>query len=235
LILALDEFEAVDVAVREGKIGREIYDYLRTLSQEPCIVLVFAGLHTLDEMSRDYQEAFFDSYVNLPVSYLPPEAAERLIARPTLEFPLSYHHEVIEQVIEQTHGQPLLVQRICQELVNHINHELFDLELEREARVLPEDLGAVLDADFVRSETRYFEGIWNDQIAGQPAVEAVLEALTEGSASVDALTQATRFTKVDISEALEYLETRDLVDCDEDGQWNLLVPLMRRWLRLQGR
>jgi hypothetical protein len=235
LILALDEFEAVDVAVREGKIGREIYDYLRTLSQEPCIVLVFAGLHTLDEMSRDYQEAFFDSYVNLPVSYLPPEAAERLIARPTSDFALSYHPDVIAQVIKQTHGQPLLVQRICQELVNHINHELFDLDLEREARVLPEDLAAVMDADFVRSETRYFEGIWNDQIAGQPAVAAVLEALTEGPASVDALTQATRFTKGDISEALEYLETRDLVARDEDGQWNLLVPLMRRWLRLQGR
>ena len=158
VILALDEFEAVDAAVRAGKIGREIYDYLRMLSQRPRLVVVFAGLHTLDEMSRDYREAFFDSYINLPVSYLPPEAAERLIARPTPDFRLDYHADVIAEIIAQTHGQPLLLQRLCQELVNHLNHELFDLEIEREARILPDDLAAVLDDAFVRSETRYFEG-----------------------------------------------------------------------------
>jgi hypothetical protein len=233
VILALDEFEAVDVAVRAGKIGREIYDYLRTRSQEPHIVLVFAGLHTLDEMSRDYQEAFFDSYVNLPVSYLTPAAAERLIARPTPDFALSYHPDVIARIIEATHGQPLLVQRICQELVNHLNHALFDLELEREARVLPEDLEAVVDDAFVRSETRYFEGIWTDQIAGQGAVEGVLTALTAGPATVGALVRATGLRASGITEALDYLDTRDLVICDAEGSWDLQVPLMRRWLQLR--
>ncbi|MBN2003242.1 MAG: AAA family ATPase [Anaerolineae bacterium] len=232
LILALDEFEGVDDAVRDGRIGREIYNYLRMLSQQPRVVLVFAGLHTLDEMSRDYREAFFGSYVNLPVSYLSPQAAGRVIARPSPDFALDYHPDVIAGVIAQTHGQPLLLQRICQELVNHVNHELFDLEREREARVLPEDLAAVLSDDFVRSETRYFEGIWSSQIAGKPAAEATLAALAAGPLDAAGLVAATALAPQDVAEALKYLKTRDLI-AGADGAWDLLVPLMRRWLRLQ--
>jgi len=234
LILALDEFEAVDVGVHDGKIGHEIYDYLRSLSQEPRIVLVFAGLHQLDEMSRNYRDAFFDSYVNVHVSYLPPQAAERLIERPTLEFSLNYHPAVVERIIRETHGQPLLVQRICQELVNHVNHELFDLELEREARILPEDLDAVLSDAFVRSETRYFDGIWSDQIAGRASVEATLETLARGGpVRAEAIAAETGRPVSEIGDALAYLETRDLADANEIGEWDLLVPLMRRWLQLR--
>jgi hypothetical protein len=234
LILALDEFEAVDAAVAAGKIGHEIYDYLRALSQEPRIVLVFAGLHQLDEMSRDYSEAFFDSYVNVRVSYLPPQAAERLIERPTLEFTLNYHPAVVERIICETHGQPLLVQRICQELVHHVNYELFDLELEREARILPEDLDAVLNDAFVRSETRYFDGVWSDQIAGRTGVEATLETLARvGPAQAEEIASETERPISEISDALAYLKTRDLADANEAGEWDLLVPLMRRWLQLR--
>lgn len=233
LVLALDEFEAVDVGVQDKKIGREIYDYLRSLSQEPRIVLIFAGLHTLDEMSRDYQAAFFDSYVNIRVSYLSPEAAERLIARPTPDFPLDYDQAVVKRIVHETYGQPLLVQRICQGLVNHVNHELFDLEQEREARVLPEDLEAVLSDDFIRSETRYFDGIWNDQIAGRAAVEAVLGVLASGPAAARDLARVTRLSAEEVADALGYLKTRDLVAADAVGRWDLLVPLMRWWLQLR--
>ncbi|MCD4738308.1 MAG: AAA family ATPase, partial [Anaerolineae bacterium] len=232
LILALDEFEAVDDAVRKGKIELEIYDYLRALSQQPRIVLVFAGLHTLDEMSRDYRAAFFGAYVNIRVSYLAPEAAERLIARPTPDFLLNYDPAVVTQIIHETHGQPLLLQRICQELVNHVNHELFDLEMEREARVLLEDLEAVLSDDFVRGETRYFDGIWQDQIAGRAAEEATLQALSSGPATASDLIRTTGLAEEAVAEALDYLKKRDLVARDADS-WDILVPLMRRWLRLQ--
>jgi predicted Rossmann fold nucleotide-binding protein DprA/Smf involved in DNA uptake len=126
------------------------------------------------------------------------------------------------------------MQRICQELVNHVNHELFDLELEREARVLPEDLAAVLDDAFVRSETRYFEGIWHDQIAPRPAAQAVLAALAAGPAPVEALATTTGLSAEEVTAALAYLETRDLVVRGPDGEWDVVVPLMRRWLRLRG-
>ena len=234
LILALDEFEKVDTLVQdpEKSFGPELYDFLRDISFQDRVALVLAGLHTLDEMSRDYRHAFHESYVNIHISYLYPEAAERLITRPTPDFRLNYHPEVVARIIEATHGQPLLIQRICMELVHHLNHELFDLEKEREARVLPEDLEAVLTDEFIREETRYFEGIWRDQIGGHEAEEAVLGALASGPMTEQALAHATGLSSDALREALKYLKTRDLVERDAAGQWDLLVPLMRRWLQL---
>jgi hypothetical protein len=234
LILALDEFEMVDILVQDPHkpFGPELYDFLRDISFQNRVALVLAGLHTLDEMSQDYRHAFHESYVNIHVSYLAPEAAEQLITRPTPDFRLNYHPEVVRRIIELTHGQPLLIQRICTELVHHLNHELFDLGKDREARVLPEDLDAVLTDDFIRTETRYFVGIWNDQIQEREPESAVLGALATGPMSEEALARVTGLSLEVLQEALSYLQKRDLIGKNAKGQWDLLVPLMRRWLRL---
>ncbi len=231
LILALDEFEALIQAVNKGKVGQEIYNYLRTLSQEPRITMVFAGLHTLDEMSRDYSQPFFDSYVNIQVSFLSYESAERLIARPTPEFRLNYHPDVIRQIFHETHGQPLMIQRICQELVNQINYDLFDLKKEREIQILPEDLEIVLSDKFVLS-MHYLSGIWSDQVEGQEYAASVMMSLANGAVTLNALTCSTGMPEKDVLITLHYLETRDLVE-QQNGVWDLCIPLMRRWLKLK--
>ncbi len=98
--------------------------------------------------------------------------------------------------------------------------------------MLPEDLAAVLDDGFVQKETRYFVGIWDDQIAGREAEGAILGTLASGPMTPQDLARAAGLSAEALREALEYLETRDLVGRDETGRWDLLVPLMRRWLRL---
>ncbi|MCA9962372.1 MAG: ATP-binding protein, partial [Anaerolineales bacterium] len=113
LIFALDEFEALEQAVAAGKIGVEIYQFLRTKSQEPWLTLVFGGLHTLDEMSRDYQQPFYGSYANIRVSYLTHADAWRLITNPAPDFTLNYDHDAVERIIAETGGQPYLVQQVC--------------------------------------------------------------------------------------------------------------------------
>jgi DNA-binding transcriptional ArsR family regulator len=234
LILALDEFEALERAVTRGKLPTEIYRYLRMLSQQPRLLLVLAGLHTLDEMSRDYQQAFFSSYHNVRVSYLPFHEAERLIARPTPEFTVNYERSVIEAIYHQTYGQPLLIQSICSALVNQLNHELFDLELQREARILPADLDAILTDKFVRKESRYFEGIWRDQIAAFPEQQRILHLLArqDEPLTVEQLVSRSSLSIETITQALQALAKRDVV-IEEQGQWRLLMPLFQRWLQMQ--
>lgn len=234
LILALDEFEAVEKAVTRGLLPKEVYGYLRMLSQQPRLLLILAGLHTLDEMSRDYQQAFFSSYHNVRVSYLPFHEAERLIARPTPEFTVNYERSVIEAIYHQTYGQPLLIQSICSALVNHLNHELFDLELRREARILPADLEAILTDNFVRKESRYFEGIWHDQIEAFPDQQRLLHILAQQDEplTLDQLVSRSNLSVEAITQALQALAKRDVV-IEERGQWRLLMPLFQRWLRLQ--
>ena len=236
IIIALDEFEALQEGIEKGTLPVETYDLIRTLSQQEGVALVLAGLHTLDEMSRDYQQSFYSSFVNIKVSYLTPAASEQLIARPTQDFPVNYHREVIDEIHRLTYGQPLLIQRICQELISHLNHELFDLEIDREARILPADLDTILTDDFLLRETQYFDGVWNSQIADFPDQQAILFALAAANTAQSTMELAakTNLSVEVVNDALHALARRDIL-AEEDGKWSLLMPLFRRWLLLKHR
>ena len=182
----------------------------------------------------DYTQAFHASYLNLKITYLDWPAAERLITRPTPDFPLNYDRAVVRAIFEQTHGQPLLIQRICQQLVFNLNHQLFDERIEREHTILSADLDAVLTDEFIRHESRYFDGIWTDQINAFPDQKALLLALAkhEIGQTAAALAQQTGLTSSAVDSALAALARRDLIT-ESAETWSLLMPLFRRWLHLQ--
>jgi hypothetical protein len=231
LILALDEFEGVERAVDEAKIGKEIYQFLRSKTQEPWLALVFGGLHTLDEMSRDYQQPFYGSYENIRVSYLGHNEAWRLIANPSDDFALNYEPEAIERIIAETGGQPYLVQQICRDALDHFNHELFDLELEREVRILQSDVDAVLDEDFFRRGTVYFDGVWTQ--AGDNDQRRLLREMAQrdkGWTRAE-LEAATGLGADDVGRILRWAERHDIVQETGPDQWGFHVPLMRHWIR----
>ena len=237
LVLALDEFEGVERAVEQNKIGREIYQYLRAKTQEPWLALVFGGLHTLDEMSRDYQQPFYGSYENIPVSYLAHRSAWRLITNPTDAFELNYEHEAIERVIAETGGQPYLVQQICRDALDHLNHELFDLEREREVCITVADVEAVLGDDFFRRGTVYFDGVWTQASDREQRMLLRVMAGRDEPWTADELETATDLHAKALLRQLRWAERHDII-CKiapdrEIGpvQWGFHVPLMRRWTR----
>lgn len=47
----------------------------------------------------------------------------------TYEFALNYEPEAVERIIADTGGQLYLLQQICRDALDHLGHELFDLEL----------------------------------------------------------------------------------------------------------
>jgi hypothetical protein len=231
LILALDEFEGVERAVDDKKVGKEIYQFLRSKTQEPWLALVFGGLHTLDEMSRDYQQPFYGSYENIRVSYLTHREARRLIANPTDAFVLNYEPEAIERIIAQTGGQPYLVQQICRDALDHLNHELFDLGLVREVRITTADVDAVLDDDFFRRGTVYFDGVWTQAShREQRKLLRVMARRDEPWTSAE-LEAATGLGADSLRRRLRWAERHDIVHRTESEQWGFHVPLMRRWIR----
>lgn len=235
LILALDDFEALDEAVQDGRVGNDVYDRLRTLFLQQHIVPIFASSYALNELSLDCKEAAGGAFATISVSYLSPETARQLITSPNPDFSLDYHPAVVAEIVKQTHGQPLLIQYVCRELVSHVNQQLFEPEekVEREARVLPEDLVAVLSDEFVYT-TPYFTVLWRNYAAGRPAVEKVLEVLARLGPVYDAkLVEATELAAEELAEALTYLTTCDLIARDEANGWDLSVPLMSRWLWLR--
>lgn len=231
LILALDEFEAVERAVEAGKIGKEIYQFLRAKTQEPWITLVLGGLHTLDEMSRDYQQPFYGSYENIRVSYLAHADAWRLITNPTEDFALNYEPEAAELIIAETGGQPYLVQQVCRDALDHLNHELIDERRERDAIISLADVEAVLGLDFFQRGTVYFDGVWNQ--ASDSDHRTLLRAMARRPEpwSLPELESATQLSPDALSAALRWAERHDILRASKESLiWDFHVPLMRRWV-----
>ncbi|HID54791.1 MAG TPA: hypothetical protein EYP41_22485 [Anaerolineae bacterium] len=233
LILALDEFEAIDHAVADGKIGADIYQFLRTKTQEPGLTFVFGGLHTLEEMSRDYQQPFYGSYSNIRVSYLNRKAAWRLITNPTPTFNLNYEAKAVERILHESGGQPYLIQQICRDALDHLNHELFDLDKEREVRILLSDVEAVLGEGFFRRGTVYFDGVWSQ--TENEAQRRILQTMARRDTawSLSELAEATQLSPEDIQEQLLWAKRHDIVQqaAGNGSAWQFWVPLMHRWIR----
>ncbi len=233
LILALDEFEAIEEAVRDGKVGKEIYQFLRAKTQEPWITVVFGGLHTLDEMSRDYAQPFYGSYQNIVVSYLAPEDAYHLITNPTPDFRVNYESAAVERIIAATGSQPYLVQLVCRDALDHLNHELFDEHLEREVKLTLADVEAVLGDDLFRRGTGYFDGVWTQ--VSESAQQDLLRCMAQRDTpwTLVELQEATHHSPEDLRQHLQLAERRDILrqrDGARDGVWEFCVPLMRKWI-----
>jgi hypothetical protein len=234
LILALDEFEAVQRAVENQKVGKEIYQFLRAKTQEPWLALVFGGLHTLDEMSRDYQQPFYGSYENISVSYLSSEDAWRLITNPTDDFVLNYEPGAVERIIAETGGQPYLVQQICRDALDHLNHELFDLQLSREVCITLADVAAVLEDDFFRRGTVYFDGVWTQ--TSDYAQQSLLYALAQCDepCTLGALKAVTGMDDQVLVQQLRWAQRHDVLYKTDSDHWSFHVPLLQRWIRIRG-
>ena len=161
LIFAIDEFELIEKNIADEKVEKRFLLYLRGLIQGvDWLTFVFAGLHTLDETTKDYWNPFYGSVEMIKVSCLSHADARLLIENPAGDFIIDYEPEATALIIELTNGQPYLVQLLCRRLVNRLNHLIFDEEQEREPRIGVKDVEAVLQEDFFGRGNYYFSGVW---------------------------------------------------------------------------
>ncbi len=233
-LIMIDEFELLEEAIDEGRLEAHVLDFWRGLIQTyPWFVMVFAGLHTLQEMTKDYWNPLFGSVTTIPVSFLTEGAARQLIIQPNPDFPLDYDADAIEEIICLTNGQPYLIQLICRDLVTRFNRQTFEEGIEREKRFTIRDVDAIINApDFFRHGNAYFTGVWaqakSSTIAEQTTILRTI-APSEVGLSVEMIEKNTNLTVQVIEEALEKLKQHDMVG-EEAGKWKFTVELMRRWV-----
>ena len=117
MLLALDEFEALGTALREGTLREHaVLGMLRHIAQHRRrIKLMLVGSHTLGEFKR-WSSYFVNAQV-IELSYLSAAEARQLIEQPIAGYPLAFHPDASKRMIRFTHGHPYLVQLACAELV----------------------------------------------------------------------------------------------------------------------
>lgn len=235
LIIALDEFEIIEDLIEANTLPRNFLGYLRSLVQSsPRLAFVFAGLHTLEEMTADYFHPFFGSVYPIPVSFLSPESTRVILANPVGEdedFPLDYTPEALDKIYQLTHGQPYLVQLIGFHLVRFYNKQVFELQRPQDIRFQVEDVEKAIDAEFFQRGNYYFTGVWKQakqDAAGQGEILIVLSSHLQGLTRADLLS-STGLTATTLDLALKTLENHHVIEC-QDSRYQIAVELFRRWL-----
>jgi len=229
LLFTLDEFEKIEQAIDQGGMEEAVLDVLRHLIQHHStwLVLLFAGVRTLEEMGRDWH-SYFISVKPLHVSYLDGRAARQLILLPATKYPIRYEERAVEAILRATRAQSFLVQAVGFELIQHLSTQQRRLAGPY-GRVTLEDARVAIDSALL-STFPYFADLW--EVSSDPE-RLVLATLAYGQtewiragdlrASVDLASPA-------FYETIGFLERRELVESGEQG-YRFQVPMMRQWIR----
>jgi hypothetical protein len=227
LLFTLDEFEKIEEAIGQGRMTVAILDVLRHLIQHHSswLVLLFAGVRTLEEMGRSWH-SYFISVKPLNVSYLDPAAARKLILLPTENYPLHYDRQAVETILSATHGQPFLVQAVCFELIQYLN--------DRKRRLAgPSGRVTAVDAQeairrAVCSARPYFQDLWANSKDLERLVLAELAHNQREQTRIDDLGKG--LTLQAIHQAVEQLKRRELIGTRGLECW-FQVPMLRQWIQ----
>jgi hypothetical protein len=236
LILAVDEFEILQQRIEDGRVDPGVLHYLRAkVSDYRWLGLVFAGLHMLDEMGRDYRSAFYGAAEHIRVGYLSHDEAVQLITRPHPDFSLEYAADLREKLYSLTHGQPYLLQRLCWELINRWNERFLRDGAATPRVIVLDELDSVLTRDFFAAAGYYFDGVWSNITEDERRLMRVIAGREEGAWTLDELITVTGESEVAIiEEALKLLRRHDAV-LIEAGCVRFASELMRQWVVLQDR
>jgi hypothetical protein len=232
-ITTIDEFELIEKAIAEHRLDPQLLDFWRGLIQTyPWFVMVFAGLHTLEEMRHDYWNPLFGSVTAIEVSFLSPEATRRLITQPSPEFDIDYDPAAVEHIIGLTNGQPYLVQLIGHNLVTRFNRQVFEEGKQRLRRFALEDVDAVINAPEVfRDGNAYFHGVWVQAEDSPDCQPLILESIcnTVPGKSLAKIIRETGLSSDKVRAALDTLRRHDVI-VEREGKYAFAVELMRRWV-----
>lgn len=231
LVLLLDEFEELERWVKEGRVAADIFNALRSITAtRQGFALVFAGLHTLEQMTYDYWHPFFNGVKRIAVSYLEKSDAQQLIIDPMDGFPLRYEPAAVEQIIAFSNGQPYLLQALCANLVNRLNEPRY-----RSKQATLADIDAVLEQT-LESGTYYFEDyIWGYSDEHQRLVLALIADAAQHSATgwVEVMKIEQHLDRQVALRALDELIRREILEQQDNAgvlEYRFRVELSRRWV-----
>ena len=243
LVIAIDEFEKIEELIRLQRIPTDFLGFLRGIVQmNSRIALVFAGLHTLEEMTGDYFQPFFASVIPIHVGFLNQGATRQILANPTDnissrsnaasdDFVLDYTPQALDFIYHLTAGQPYLVQLIGFQLVRHYNQKRFERGIVRDPLFAVEDVKEIINSQFYRQGRYYFEGVWKQltqDIAEQQTIIKALAPYPQGLSEADLIAH----TKIDRNiclKAIAVLNRHDVIVKTSSG-WQIIVELFRLWV-----
>lgn len=228
LLLALDEYENIDVKIGESVFPKDLLAVIReSIQQHRHIIWLFAGSHQIVELNNADWTSYLVSARTIEIPAFTLDETRLLMTDPLKHSQLfqkvgerpSFAPEMwgaggIERIHSEAGGWPHLLQLIAETLVDLLNSEGV-------ASVTPELMERALDEAVVSGQN-------------------VLHQLMRGECSVagewEYLSAFRRVEEQDApgEEAIRGSLLRRQLVVATGERWRLRVPLMGRWLRLRG-
>ncbi|MCA9936866.1 MAG: ATP-binding protein, partial [Anaerolineales bacterium] len=219
LFITFDEFEWVEQAIEQERLGEEVLSFFRNLIQrgQPRLALLFAGVRTLGEMRYNWP-SYFINVRTVKVGYLPREDAADLLTKPIPDFPLDYAPHALDKLLDGTRCQPYLLQLAGFELINYLNGKTRRAQgdwLRASETDVEQSFRKALEAGH-----NYFAEIWNSASADE---RLALADMAAAQGLPPELSAGARLLVV------RQLLRKDLIEETEGGH-RLQIPLVARWI-----
>ena len=227
LLLCLDEFEALEGAISQGRLDKRILSTIRNIVQHrQQVAVLLSGSHQIKELPPHWASALITT-TTLPISFLEETDARELIERPVVGFPEIYRSDAVDRIIEMTHCQPYLVQLMCALLVERMNTAR---RMPPESYITKEDVEAVIPLVLKRGEN-YFIDLWRTQTGGETA-RRVLAAMARVTGERISSKAARRIERDEfaLKEAIDTLLRREIIEREGDD-YQIIVPLVAAYVR----
>jgi AAA+ ATPase superfamily predicted ATPase len=218
--LFLDEFPTVLELRQGGKpLGEGIVRRLRTEyeTMENLVLSISGSVHsTMEAVALRPAAAFWRQFIVREVGPLPRQAVEELLTR-NLDRALT--PEALSTLWEFTQGIPFYVQFIGRELGRREGKRVTKAEVE----------GAL--ADFLREEGGVlFQEQWQRLSAKE---RKIMQVMSQGYTSPTVIAREADELPNTVSQYLQYLKEKGLVEHPEPGEWRTCDPVFTRWLALR--
>ncbi len=226
VLLSFDEFEELEARVKKGKIDADIFTNLRGISMTGRrFTLLFAGLHTLEQMTQQYWHPFFQSVQPINIGYLSELDARQLITDPIEQFPLAYDEAAINRLTTLTNAHPYLTQSFCHNLVNRLNDPL-----HRANRATVADVEAVLDKTLETSGYYFDDYVWGWSTADERLTLTLLAEAGEEAAFSVVEQHLPRETALATTKSLRQRDILSEHTVAGELRFRFRIPLSRLWV-----
>jgi len=228
VLLMLDEVVRLQEQVRAGKLGREIFEYMRHLMQHyEQLNFLFSLGSGLEEMQEDY--AFlFNIALYKKLSFLDLNAATALITQPVKDY-YAFEHAAVEQIMRVTSCHPYFIQLLCHCLFNRWRQQ-------RVSPITAQDVDDVLD-ETVERGLAVLKHIWEESTAGEKAIMVGIAEIAEEldrPVEMNMIIQTWATYDVTLPQGEIAKATRNLIARDViggQGRYIFTVDLQRLWVR----
>ncbi len=229
LIVAIDEYENIDVKIGEGVFPRDLLDAFReSIQRHRRIVWLFAGSTQIAELRHAEWPSYFVSLRTIEIQPFTTDETRLLLTEPMQRSDLWSRDDLarprfgpsfwgeggMERIHAEAAGWPHLVQLLAEGVVELVN-----------LRGLRTASPALLD-----------EAITKAVVRGDAVLRQLVrnESRLPGEWDFLSAFRRTEAQPPPTDEAVYTSLRRRLMVVEEGGLWRMRVPLMQRWLRERG-